>query len=256
MITRNTFLEQPVRPPSVPGPLPVYLLHGLLGSCAAHFSGQMEAWQGRYDVIAFDLPGHGASSRDAGRPYYATAIELLAHRMAERGPGHVIGLSYLGGSVALRCALAHPDLFRSLVLSGYIPEVPESALNTWADAFQVLALQNPNLAREYERLSGTRWQRTLETIRTEIREEYATSIAVSRDMLAELRVPTLLLNGSLRSDERQAAADMPRHCPFIDAGLVPGAGHIASHDQPEIFNLVVETFWNRIQGRNHAAATT
>lgn len=256
MITSDTILGDAAGRPSVSGAAPVYLLHGLLGSCAAHFAGQMEAWQGRYELIPFDLPGHGASAQDAGRPYYATAVELLAHRMGEHGPGHVIGLSYLGGSVALRCALAHPDLFCSLVLSGYIPEVPETALNTWADAFQVLARQNPSLAQKYERLSGARWERTLKTIRMEIREEYATSIAVRKDMLAELRVPTLLLNGSLRSDERQAAVDMPRYSPLIDAGLVPGAGHIASHDQPDIFNRIVETFWNRTQGRNHAAATT
>ena len=231
----------------------VYLLHGLLGTCYSHFADQIKAWRDDYRLVPIDLPGHGRSRKDAARPYYREAVELLRQHLAQIGPGHVIGISYLGGSVALRCALLYPELLRSLVLTGYVSEVPQQVIDSWAGAFFTLARQRPALAQEYEAMHGSRWQHTLEIVTTEIREEYATAIAVPPSLLATLKVPTLVVNGSIKSDERAAAVEFPLHNPLVEAGLIPGAGHIASHDQPEIFNLMIEQFWKRIEDQNYAS---
>ncbi len=229
----------------------IYLLHGLLGTCYAHFAAQIREWQGVYCLIPIDLPGHGQASQDAERPYFTRAIQLLREQMVWRGAGHVIGVSYLGGSIALHGALSYPELFRSLVLTGYVPQVPAAAISSWANAFFTLAQKNSLLAHQYEKMHGSRWQRTLEVVTSEFREEYSTAIAITESRLASLRVLTLVVNGALKSDERTAAVELPLYNPLIQAGVIPAAGHIACHDQPGIFNLMVKNFWKEVQGQEN-----
>lgn len=224
----------------------VIFLHGLLGTCYAHFGGQIRGWRERYHLVPIDLPGHGMAKQDAEPPYYTTAVEVLRRQLLRHGPSHVISASYLGGTVAIRCALAYPELFRSLVVTGFVPEVPASVISNWGKAFLTLAHQNPLLAQQYDTVHGARWHRTVEIVTTEIQEQYTSSIMVTKAMLAELQVPTLVVNGAIKSDERHAAVELPLHNHLIQAGVIPAAGHIASQDQPEIFSLMVEQFWGRL----------
>jgi pimeloyl-ACP methyl ester carboxylesterase len=225
----------------------VYLLHGLLATSYAHFAGPIRRWRDAFQVIPLDLPGHGRCPLDAGRPYYQRCQEYVRAQMASHGPGHVIGASYLGGSVALRLCLAAPEAFRTLVLTGYVPEAPHAVVSRWTESFFGLTERDPTLADSYLRLHGERWRQTLETVLAEISEAYPTAVAVPRDRIAALKVPTLILNGSLKSDERAAAAMLPSTGPHIDAGIVPGAGHMPSHERPELFATMVEHFWSGLE---------
>ena len=65
-----------------------------------------------HQVVAVDLPGHGGSSE------IAADLPLAARLLGEAG-GHATYVGYsLGGRVALRLALDHPDLVDGLVLLG------------------------------------------------------------------------------------------------------------------------------------------
>lgn len=78
---------------------------------------QFAAFGVDYDVVAFDLPGHGASPRPDG-PYTFDALASVAAGVLaslDAGPAHVVGIS-VGGMVAQTLALARPDLVRSLTL--------------------------------------------------------------------------------------------------------------------------------------------
>jgi pyruvate dehydrogenase E2 component (dihydrolipoamide acetyltransferase) len=94
-------------------------LHGL--------SGSQSTWQvvlgdlaNRYRVAAFDLPGHGQSdkpdqaSTDYGVSSQASTV-AAALKSSDLAPAIVIGHS-LGGAIALRIALDHPDMVQGLVL--------------------------------------------------------------------------------------------------------------------------------------------
>lgn len=221
----------------------VYLLHGLLATSYAHFGAQIRRWQETFRVVPIDLPGHGRSRHEAKRPFYESCQAQLLHYMAKNGPGHVVGASYLGGSIALRAALAAPAHFCSLVLTGYVPEAPHAVVKRWAESFFALAANNPDLAQHYDELHGSRWRHTLTVVVAEIQEHYPEAIAVRRDELAALTVPTLLVNGSRKSDERMAAAALPSISPMLDAALIPRAGHMPSHEQPLLFALHSEQFW-------------
>ncbi len=72
------------------------------------------------DVIAVDLPGHGASFHDDA-DLWDTA-ELVAEVGAD---AHYVGYS-MGGRVGLHLALCHPQLVRSLTLIGANPGIEDA----------------------------------------------------------------------------------------------------------------------------------
>lgn len=80
---------------------------GSWGGVARHMSGALE-------MTAFDLPGHGRSAAWDGRGEIQGVSARIAADFCD-GPVDVIGHSF-GATVALRLAVEHPELVRSLVL--------------------------------------------------------------------------------------------------------------------------------------------
>jgi pimeloyl-ACP methyl ester carboxylesterase len=107
---------------------PLVLLHGGLGSVEM-FAGLIPQLTGRR-LIAVDLQGHGRTA-DVDRPFRVeTMADDVAGLIAELGgTADVLGYS-LGGEVATRLAIQHPERVRNLVLvsvtfrrDGNYPEV-------------------------------------------------------------------------------------------------------------------------------------
>lgn len=96
--------------------VPVVLIHG--------YSGDLNGWLFNLEpliadrpVIALDLPGHGASSKDVGDGSLSNlAAAVLATLSAlDVAEAHLVGHS-LGAAVAARAAIDSPDRVRSLTL--------------------------------------------------------------------------------------------------------------------------------------------
>jgi pimeloyl-ACP methyl ester carboxylesterase len=122
--------------------LPVLLIHGN-SSCKEVFGGLLNSEFGdKYRLIAFDLPGHGASG-DAIAPeetytlpgYAATAAELIS--ALGIGKAVVYGWS-LGGYVGLEMAPLFPGLV-GLMISGAPPVSPT------AESLQAAYRPNPQI---------------------------------------------------------------------------------------------------------------
>ncbi|MEU0940011.1 alpha/beta fold hydrolase [Embleya sp. NPDC005971] len=101
-----------------PGPAPLLLLHGFAGSLA-DWDGVAPLLARDRRVLAYDHRGHGDSTKFADRAAYT-----FDHLSADLGgfvervlpePIDLLGHS-MGGVLALRYTLAHPDRVRSLVL--------------------------------------------------------------------------------------------------------------------------------------------
>jgi pimeloyl-ACP methyl ester carboxylesterase len=98
------------------GTAPLILLHGGFGSVEM-FGPNVDAFAAGRRVIGVDLQSHGRSPA-ANRPMNFEAMaddiaELI--RQLEVGPADVLGFS-LGGAIALRLGIQHPDAVRKLVL--------------------------------------------------------------------------------------------------------------------------------------------
>ena len=95
---------------------PVVLLHSA-GLDLTYWDAQIAALEPEHEVIAFDLPGHGASPALADS---MTMVQLALSVSAavsslDCGPANIVGLS-VGGLVAQQLALTHPAVVASLTL--------------------------------------------------------------------------------------------------------------------------------------------
>jgi 2-hydroxy-6-oxonona-2,4-dienedioate hydrolase/4,5:9,10-diseco-3-hydroxy-5,9,17-trioxoandrosta-1(10),2-diene-4-oate hydrolase len=86
-----------------------------------NWGGNVEDLRDRYRLIVPDQPGFGDSRlvKDSGEDYVRVSARALAELLTSLGveKAHVFGNS-LGGGVALRLALEHPELVDRLVLMG------------------------------------------------------------------------------------------------------------------------------------------
>jgi pimeloyl-ACP methyl ester carboxylesterase len=101
---------------------PVVLLHGLFGQ-ARNFGQIQRALAQRWCVIALDLRNHGASPHAPDMRYATMAKDVLDTLAAMQArPAILIGHS-MGGKVAMRLALTHPDAVARLLVSDIAPVV-------------------------------------------------------------------------------------------------------------------------------------
>ena len=98
-------------------PSPVVLLHGT-GSSLYAWDGWTEALKDRRRVIRFDIAGFGLTGPAPDGLYSrGRDVELLIAVLDKLGVQRcVVGGNSLGGSVAWRAALEHPDRFEGLIL--------------------------------------------------------------------------------------------------------------------------------------------
>lgn len=109
---------------------PLLLIHGGLGSTGM-FDSILPTLTARRQVITVDLYGHGRTvltGRLTSVPDMANDVAALLQKLAFNKVD-VLGYS-LGGSVAIRLAIQHPDMIRKLVVvsagfarNGFYPEI-------------------------------------------------------------------------------------------------------------------------------------
>lgn len=102
---------------------PILMLHGN-SACKEAFTNQFEYFKGRHRMIAFDLPGHGASDNGDPEetynvPAYAEVAEEILETLNVEKP-IVIGWS-LGGYVGLELTARDPARYSGLVITGTSP---------------------------------------------------------------------------------------------------------------------------------------
>lgn len=240
------------------GPL-VVLSHGATMD-ARMFDQQVSALTSAgYRTLVWDSRGHGASRPLGTSPITVTdmAADLLAvlDHLDETGPAHHVGQS-LGTYVGQRIVLDHPARVASLVvIGGSSLTLPLPAWQRWGLAVSRTAFRLwPE--RHLRRLMAT------STAVDPVVQRYALQAGdqMSRDDLLavwdavtraleprpDYRVehPLLLLVGEqdrtgtvAREAPRWAARDP--HCRYE---VVPGAGHNANQDQPEVVNRLLLDF--------------
>jgi 3-oxoadipate enol-lactonase len=215
---------------------------------------QIEALQGEHRCLAPDLPGFGPQGVVEGHFVLAEEMARLLDRH-EVDRAHVVGLS-MGGSVAVDLALARPDRVRSLVLIdallvGRSPGRPAwsllvsltkrgrlaTAKALWSEDDE-LRRRAPH-AHEAMRAMvadyrGGHWAGT-------VTHRWHTDDVAAR--LPGLDPPTLVLIGEHDTPSFHAMADeYAAKIPRAHKMVVPGAGHLASLEQPAFVTDALRAF--------------
>jgi pimeloyl-ACP methyl ester carboxylesterase len=106
--------------PDPSGPTPIVLIHGV-GSSAAEWKKVVDRLPDDLCVAAYDLRGHGTSSAPDGRWTIDDFVEDHLRVLGQLGiqRAHVVGFS-LGGLIAQRLAVTHPERVDRLVVIGSV----------------------------------------------------------------------------------------------------------------------------------------
>ena len=236
---------------------PVVLIHGL-GSSTRDWEAQVPELSQTYQVITFDLRGHGRSDKPAG-PYQISefAADLAGLLKALGIPSaHIAGVS-LGGTVAFQFALDYPALVRSLILvntgpaMGLAPEQAEAEVARRAGIVQQLGMRAmgqalaPNLLPKPEQaaLRETFIERWAEN-------DPSAYIAATRSMLGwdvtarlgEITRPVLVIGSDQDYGPVSAKEAYRALMPNARLAVIPDAHHGVPFERPEAFNPVPGEF--------------
>lgn len=199
-----------------------------------------------YRVIAFEMPGFGASAANTRSGSVAELASTMAQATAALGLDRVNlwGTSF-GGRTAVWLAVQHPERLKALILDAPAAIRPENARAPSGTPEEMARM----LFAHPERVPP------LPPVPAAIREQ--TQVLVGRlrgtprepDLerrMRELAVPTLVLFGTL---DRVIPPGMGRHykelIPNCNLVLVYDAGHAIGTDRPEAFADVVSDFIER-----------
>ncbi|MCI0856371.1 MAG: alpha/beta hydrolase [Chloroflexi bacterium] len=253
----------------------VVLIHGWNGSTFS-FRYTIPELAQRYRVIAIDLMGYGYSARMRDADYSLTGqSEIVAQAMDRLGVTNaaVIGHS-MGGAVATRLALRHPDWVRKLVLVDSVNVTEMRRATRFGKLLRVvMPLGAPLLLHPYR----SRRRIFLTAVHDpayltpEIEEGYFRPMHMkghlrsmgqqltSRqddDLLSpsDITQPTLILWGEHDSWLRPELGErLNAEIPDSRLTLVPSAGHLPLEEQPDFCNREILRFLQDDEASDGAA---
>ena len=176
---------------------PLILLHGGFGSLEM-FGPNVDLLAKNRQVIGVDLQSHGRSPV-AKRPMRFEAMaDDIAALIAELGleRAAVMGFS-LGGGVALRTAIQHPDAVERVVLvstpftnDGWYPEMKAAMKSMGPESAE--PLKNSPMYADYQRIAPNveDWPVTVEQLTTLLKQDYDWSAEIPK-----LKMPVMLVIG-------------------------------------------------------------
>lgn len=247
---------------------PVLLAYGIGGN-AGMWQPNIPALAARHRLILWEPRGHARSDspEDPAKVTFGHWVlelrDLLDHLGLDRAT--VGGLS-LGGGIATRFALQHPDRVSALIIvdSSSASGIPLSVDNivmrarsievTLAGGMDAMAefaiASNPNVAGRLK-LDPSARQEIYDYYRMLTPIGYANALRALLQMdyiterLGEITVPTLLVCG----DEDPSLGPMREIEKRVKGArfvLLSPAGHFANRDQPEAFNRAVREFLDEL----------
>jgi pimeloyl-ACP methyl ester carboxylesterase len=233
---------------------PVLLLHGSgPGTTAAAWRPLIDAFGGRFRVIAPDLPGFGAAPA-APVPSW---LSVVAEFLPEGEPCALVGNS-AGGALALALARARPRAVTKVVAVGSMGH--PMALPPGLDALWGFGPSEPEARRLLEllfwdgsavtdeavaaRLEAMRAQPDYRSLFPPPRQRWVDALSLSAAELAEIAVPVLLVHGA--EDPIVPLADgalaLLRTLPDARAHIFGRCGHASPLEYTAEFNRLVTTF--------------
>jgi 3-oxoadipate enol-lactonase len=236
----------------------VILSHSL-GSSLVMWNPQMKALEPHFQVLRYDIRGHGRSEAPPG----AYTLELLGEDaialldVLEIEKVDWIGLS-MGGMIGQSIALNYPKRLKSLALCDTMAVVPEEAQPIWQE--RIDAVREKGVESQLEP-TMERWftpsflnlnPYMLGVIRKEFlatpAQGYLGCIYAIRklnyiDRLSAIKIPTLIMVGEDDPGTPVSASEaMHQRIPNSKLVIIKSARHLSNIEQPEVFNTNLLTF--------------
>ena len=237
----------------VHGSGPTILLSHGYSSTARMWDGQIAALKDRYQVIVWDMRGHGESDYPADQSLYSEALTVgdMKALLDQVGAKQAIiaGLS-LGGYMSLAFAASHPERVRALMLFDTGPGFKkDEARAKWNETAHQRAA---NLEAK-----GLAALNSSDEVKLTRHRDASGLARAARGMLAQdndrviqsldkVSVPTLVLVGANDTNFLAATDYMAAKIKQAIKVVVADAGHAANLHQPVLFNRAVEAFLARL----------
>jgi 3-oxoadipate enol-lactonase len=236
---------------------PIVLIHGL-GSSARDWEFQVPEFCKNYQVVTFDLRGHGLSDKPPG-PY---SIPLFASDTAgllkalKLEPAHIVGIS-LGGGVALQLAIDAPALAKTLVvvnsgpaivgtgdegqkeIDARIALVEKMGMRGMGQALAARLFPKP----EHASLAATFVDRWAENDPRAYVDALQSMVGWNvTDRLGSIRCPTLVVSADQDYSPVALKQAYVKLMPDAELVVIADAHHAVPLEQPQAFNAALEKF--------------
>jgi pimeloyl-ACP methyl ester carboxylesterase len=221
---------------------PLLLTHGY-SSTSEMWKGQVAALSKHYQLVLWDMRGHGRSDYPDDASAYSEALTVadMAALLDEVGADRAIvgGLS-LGGYMSLAFYRAHPARVRALLIidtgPGFKKDDAREAWNKRAhdtgDRFEREGLAG--LTSGSRERSGVR-HRDASGLARAARGMLTQHDARVIELLPDIKVPSLVVVGAEDAPFLAAADYMAAKIPAAKKVVIPAAGHAVNIDQPQAF---------------------
>lgn len=233
---------------------PVLVLGPSLGTDLHLFDAQVAAFDGRFRIVRFDLPGHGGSPDPDGDITIADLAGAVLDLVD--GPFHYAGVS-LGGAIGQWLGV-HSDRVLSLAVlatAARFPnpdQWPERAATVREKGTEAMVASRTGtwFVQDFVRRDPSGAERLLDMLRATSDEGYAACcLAIGghdvRAGLGSVAVPTLVVAGA------EDPATPPSSLREIADGIpgaryaeVPGAAHLLNAERPDEVNALLAAHWD------------
>lgn len=229
---------------------PVVLIHGFTQTHRSWEPALEHLPDARYMLV--DLPGHGGS--DAARTSF---IETAAQIAEECGPATYVGYS-MGGRVAMRIAIDHPEVVERLVCIGSDPGIEDARERSlrheadvrWADLVESAGVEKfleewmaqPIFYGVPSTSLAHRLDNSTEGIAWAMRNLGTGAMPPMWEHLPTISVPTVCVAGERDARYTALLERVAGLIPHAEVAVVPGCGHAPHLEDPASFAATISPF--------------
>ncbi|MDA1145150.1 MAG: 2-succinyl-6-hydroxy-2,4-cyclohexadiene-1-carboxylate synthase [Chloroflexi bacterium] len=252
---------------------PVVLVHGFTGSTTT-WDRLTAVLAPRFEVIAIDVVGHGASDSPTAVDRYQMrrCVDDLVAALRRLGHERAAWLGYsMGARTALQVAAHRPDAVAALVLEGVTAgfadpaeraariasdealadRIEREGLEPFVDYWESIPLWNTQGGLSPETVAALRAQRMTNTtigLANSLRGMGTGAQEPIHERLDTIEAPTLLLTGALDEKFTATGVGLAAAMPNAERCVIAGAGHAVHLEDPGAFESAAATFIERTFG--------